>query len=105
MPPRLDITARRIGMRFLQFDLGQQPKGAVAEVTLSGSEVNVLLLDAANFQNYTSDRGFQHYGTHATRSPVRLAVPRAGHWYVVVDTGGYPGSVNAAVRVLPRVPV
>jgi hypothetical protein len=88
-------------MKFLSYDLGQQPAGAVAEVTLSGNAANVVLLDAINFQNYKGGRRYSYHGGHATRSPVRLEVPRAGHWYVVVDTGGYAGRVNASVRVLP----
>lgn len=88
-------------MEFLWFDLGQQPDGAVAEITLSGNEANVLLLDSLSFQNYKSGRRYSYYGGHATRSPVRIPVPRAGHWYVVVDTGGYAGRVDASVRVLP----
>lgn len=88
-------------MDFLWFDLGQQSAGAVAEVTLSGNAANVVLLDSINFQNYKSGRRYSYHGGHATRSPVRLAVPRAGHWYVVIDTGGYAARVKAAVRVLP----
>jgi hypothetical protein len=88
-------------MDFLKFGLGHQPAGAVAEVTLSGNAANVLLLDATNFQNYRSGRRYSYRGGHVTRSPYRVAIPHSGHWYVVVDMGGYVGRVNASVSVLP----
>lgn len=34
-------------------------------------------------------------------SPVRLQIPRPGHWYVTVDLGGYKGKVSSSVRILP----
>jgi len=88
-------------LNFLQFDLGQQQRGAVAEVTLSGNAANVRLLDSSNFQHYKSGRQHRYYGGHATRSPVRLTIPNNGHWYIVIDTGGYRGRVKASVSMLP----
>lgn len=32
---------------------------------------------------------------------MRLPIPRAGHWHVVVDHGGHRGRTRASVRVLP----
>ena len=58
-------------------------------------------MDSSNFQSYKNGRQHKYYGGHAKRSPVRLKIPRAGHWHVAVDTGGYPGRVNAYNRVLP----
>lgn len=79
-------------MDFLWFDLGQQPSGAVAEVTLSGNAANVLLLDSLNFQNYKNGRRYSYHGGHATRSPVRVAVPHAGQsgtsWSIRAATQG-----------------
>ena len=88
-------------MQFTQYDLGQRQGGEVVEVSLSGSATNVRLMDGSNFQNYRAGRQHHYFGGHATRSPVRLQIPHSGHWYVVIDLGGYPGSVRSGVRVLP----
>lgn len=79
-----------------EFDLNQ---GDVVEVTLD-KQANVRLLDDANFANY--HRGGQHryYGGLAEQSPVRIRAPRAGHWHLVIDLGGYGGTVRASARVL-----
>lgn len=73
--------------------------GDVAEVTLDRA-ANVLLMDPTNYGAYRQGRSYRYYGGHATKSPVRLAVPRRGHWHVVVDLGGGPGQVRATTRVL-----
>ncbi len=39
---------------------------------------------------------YRYFGGYATKSPVRFAVPRAGHWHVVVDLGGGAGQVRAS---------
>ena len=68
---------------------------------MSGSAANVRLMDNSNYQSYKSGRRHSYYGGHATRSPVRLQVPRAGHWHVTIDLGGYGGRVKSQVSVLP----
>lgn len=88
-------------MQFTHYDLGNLGGGEVVEVTLSGSAANVRLMDSSNFQSYRAGRRHNFYGGHATRSPVRLQVPRSGHWHVTVDLGGYGGSVKSGIRVLP----
>lgn len=88
-------------MQFNWWDLGQQAAGAVVEVTLSGNAANVRLLDGSNFNAFKSGRRHQYTGGHATRSPVRLQIPRGGRWYLVIDYGGYAGRGRAGVRILP----
>ena len=85
-------------MNYLKYELDAGPENTI-QVTLD-KQANVRLLDASNFQKYT--RGQQHiyYGGLATKSPVNLKVPSAGHWYVVIDLGGYSGTVHASVRVI-----
>lgn len=85
-------------MNFLHNDLGCLDGGEVVEVTLSAA-ANVRLMDSGNFQNYRSGHRHEYFGGHATRSPVRLLVPRAGHWHVAIDLGGYAGNVRAGVRI------
>lgn len=88
-------------MNFLHSDLGYLHGGEIIEVTLSGNSANVFLVDSSNFYSYRSGRRYTYYGGHATRSPVHLKTPHAGNWHLVVDMGGYSGSVRAGVRVLP----
>jgi hypothetical protein len=86
-------------MNFLHNDLGSLNGGEVVEVTLS-SAANVRLMDSSNFSSYRNGGRHQYFGGHAQHSPFRVQVPRAGHWYVAVDLGGYNGSVRAGIRVL-----
>lgn len=74
-------------------------RGDVAVVTLDG-QANVLLMDDINYSAYRSGRSYHYLGGLAKRSPVRLAAPHAGHWNVVVNLGGYAGSVRAGVSFL-----
>lgn len=88
-------------MKFSYYDLGNRSGGEVVEVTLSGNAVNVFLADSSNFNSYKAGRKYSYYGGHATRSPVRLQIPRSGHWYCVIDMGGYGGSVRHSMQILP----
>jgi hypothetical protein len=86
-------------MRYAYNDLGEQPAGATVTVRLSGSASNVILLDRANYCRYRAGQPFLYTGGHYTRSPVHLEIPEEGHWYVIVDLGGYRGRVRANVAV------
>lgn len=88
-------------MKFIHHDLGQCKRGETIEVTLSGNAANVLLLDSSNLNNYRKGRRCTYYGGLAKRSPVRLAIPRSGHWHVAVDMQGLRGNVSSSARVLP----
>tara|TARA_R110000772_G_scaffold226474_1_gene337137 strand:+ start:18071 stop:18751 length:681 start_codon:yes stop_codon:yes gene_type:complete len=58
-------------------------------------------MDSSNFNSYKSGRKHKFYGGLAKKSPLRIAVPSSGHWYVAVDMQGLRGSTNASVRVVP----
>lgn len=88
-------------MRYLKYDLGHRTRGEIVEVTLSGNAANVLLMDSNNLRSYQGGRRYRYHGGQAKRSPVRLEIPRAGSWHVVVDHGGARGNTRASVRVLP----
>lgn len=88
-------------MEFLHHDLGQQKRGTIIRVHLSGNAANVQLLNSSNFSNYKRGRGYRGYGGHAKRSPVDLAIPSSGRWHLAVDLGGYQGRVGANVEILP----
>jgi len=88
-------------MNFLHWD-GWGGPDVFIFVTLDHA-ANVQLLDDPAFTAYRSGRAYRYRGGHYRHSPVRLRPPYQGHWHVVVDLGGYGGSVRAAVRVLSGV--
>lgn len=89
-------------MKFLHTDLGYRDSGDQVEVTLSGSAANVRLLDDTNFDRYRRGQKHTYRGGLATRSPVRLAVPSAGRWHLVVDMRGLRGTTTSSVRIIPN---
>ena len=88
-------------MQFSYYDLKQRKSGEIVEASLSGNAANVFLVDYSNFQSYKAGRRYQYFGGNATRSPVRLSIPHSGHWYLVIDLGGYTGNVRHSMRILP----
>lgn len=87
-------------MQFIHNDLGYRQGGEIVEVTLTSS-ANVRLLDTSNFSSYKSGGQHRFVGGLAKRSPLRLQIPRAGHWHIAIDMQGLRGSTRASVRVLP----
>lgn len=85
-------------MKFLHYEFDLQP-GDVLEVTLD-HRANVRLLDGENFTRYQRGEDHRYYGGHVKESPVMIPAPRSGHWHLVIDLGGYAGSVSASARVL-----
>lgn len=85
-------------MKFLQYDLKTDP-GDIIRVELD-KQANVLLLDGPNFSRYKNGQSYRYHGGLAKQSPVDLVPPHAGHWYVVIDRGGYSGTVRVSVRIL-----
>ena len=87
-------------MRYRYYNLGWQQENSCVVVRMRGSAANVVLLDPLNFHRYRSGEGFLYTGGHHRNSPVRVQVPRDGHWYLVIDHGGYRGRSRAEVEVL-----
>ena len=85
-------------MNFLHYEVDAGPQNTI-QVTLD-KQANVRLLDATNFQRYRSGQQHNYYGGLAKVSPINLKAPYQGHWHVVIDLGGYSGTVRASVRVL-----
>lgn len=85
-------------MKFLhyEFDLGLDD---AVEVQLD-KQANVRLLDGNNYQRYRAGQQHTFYGGLAKASPLVLRPPHSGHWHVVVDLGGYAGTVRASARVI-----
>jgi hypothetical protein len=88
-------------MNYLHYEFDLSPNDAV-EVTLD-HQANVRLLDDHNYALYRSGKQHRYFGGLTKASPVQLPAPRGGHWHLVVDLGGYPGTVRASTRVLKGV--
>lgn len=86
-------------MQFIKHDLGELIGGETAEVSIT-SPANVRLLDSENLRRYRYGHRHEYIGGHAKESPVVFTIPRAGHWFVVVDLGGYAGEVSSDCRVV-----
>ena len=85
-------------MNFLHYDLNLSSNDVV-EVTLD-KQANVRLLDDINFSRYKSGGQHTYYGGLAKTSPARISAPHSGHWHLVIDLGGYAGTVSASVRTI-----
>jgi hypothetical protein len=83
----------------LTFD-GPLTAGSIVEVTLSGVESDVFLVDPSSFRAMESGRQYQYHGGHFKNSPVRLSVPHTGEWIAVVVPGA-GGTVRASARAIP----
>lgn len=85
-------------MNYLHHEFDAGPNDTI-EVLLD-HPANVQVMDGTNFQNYRAGRSYRYHGGYATTSPYELHVPNEGKWHLVVDLGGYPGTVRATVRVI-----
>jgi hypothetical protein len=85
-------------MQFLHSDFNIGPDDVV-QVSLD-KQANVLMLDDTNFSNYRRGGRYSYFGGLAKQSPVRLSPPHQGRWHVVVDVGGYAGTVRASIVLL-----
>lgn len=84
-------------MKFLHYEMDLTPDDCVS-VSLD-KQANVILLDTSNFQNYRNGRRYKYYGGLAKVSPINLSAPHSGKWHLVIDTGGYSGTVRASVNI------
>ena len=83
-------------MKYWYYDLGQQQKERWVVAHLRGSAANMILLDPPNFDRYRFGQPFNYArGGLFTRTPAELPIPWDGHWYLVVDCGGYTHRVHA----------
>lgn len=65
-------------------------------------QANVRLLDSSNFARYRSGQSHHYHGGLVTESPYILSPPHYGTWHVVIDLGGYSGTVRASVQLLSQ---
>ena len=85
-------------MKFIDYEFNLGSDDAV-EVRLD-RQAYVRLLDGSNFERYRTGQPYTFYGSLVTVSPFMLWAPHAGHWHVVIDLGGYAGTVNAWALVV-----
>ena len=89
-------------MKYLYWDLGERQHDNVVVVHLRGSAANVILLDPVNFDRYRYGLSFHYTGGLHTGTPVRLEIPKDGHWYLVIDCCGYQHHVQVRkIQMLP----
>jgi hypothetical protein len=79
-----------------EFDIG--PDDTI-QVILD-NPANVKLLDDTNYQKYRAGQQYRYHGGFTKASPVNLSAPQQGHWHLVIDLGGYAGSVRASVQIM-----
>tara|TARA_R110000868_G_scaffold320692_3_gene581620 strand:- start:1613 stop:1870 length:258 start_codon:yes stop_codon:yes gene_type:complete len=85
-------------MKFLHYNMNLEA-GDCVQVSLD-KQANVRLLDDINYQHYRKGGKHKYYGGLATNSPYTVSPPHSGHWHLVVDLGGYSGSVTASVNII-----
>lgn len=90
-------------MRYLYYDLGEQQQESRVVAHVRGSAANVILLDPLNFDRYRFAQPFLYAGGgYCAHTPVALRIPRDGHWYLVIDCGGYiHRSCAEKIEILP----
>ena len=85
-------------MNYLHYEFDADADDVI-EVILDHA-ANVQLLDPTNYGHYQNGRPFHYRGGYVTQSPHFVRIPHAGHWHVVVDLGGKPGTVRASARLV-----
>jgi len=79
-----------------EFDIGPDK---LIQITLD-KQANARLLDNSNYQNYRAGQQYRYYGGLIRVSPANLRAPYQGHWHLVIDLGGYPGTITASVQTI-----
>jgi hypothetical protein len=81
---------------YLTQELDLSPNDVV-QVTLSGCESDVFLVDYSNLCSFRRGGSFSYFGGHYRASPVHLSPPYHGRWHLVIKPTG--GSVRASTTV------
>lgn len=88
---------------YTHYDLDMQRGGTIIEITLS-AVANVRLMTHANFDLFKNARKHKFLGGVAKQSPIRLKIPKSGHWHVVVDMEGLAGKAESSIRIVSQAP-
>ncbi|MEO1211113.1 MAG: DUF1883 domain-containing protein [Cyanobacteria bacterium J06638_20] len=84
-------------MKHLHYTVNAGPSDCI-RVELN-KQANVKLMDSINYQRYRSGGRYSFQGGLAKSSPALFTPPSYKNWHVVIDLGGYAGSVQARVSV------
>ncbi|KAA0689559.1 DUF1883 domain-containing protein [Neorhizobium sp. P12A] len=87
--------------RYTHYDLKEQRAGVMIEITLS-AVANVRLMNAQNFQRFTETLNHKFLGGVAKKSPIRLTIPEAGRWHLIVDMEGHNGLAESSVKMIDQ---
>lgn len=85
-------------MDFLHYEVNLSASDTV-RVTLN-RQANVKLLDGHDFEKYRRGEAHNYYVGLTIVSPFFVRAPRAGHWHLAIDLGGFGGSVRASVSIV-----
>lgn len=85
-------------MNFLHSEVDEGSR-EIVRVTLE-QRANVKVMDVNNFGRYRNGQRHDYYGGLAEASPLDLRSPHQGRWNVVVDLGGYGGTLGVSVAVV-----
>jgi hypothetical protein len=85
-------------MNYLHYEFSAGPNDVIL-VTLD-QQANVKLLDSSNYSAYHAGRSHTYYGGLIKVSPYRISPPHLGNWHVVIDLGGYTGTVRASAQII-----
>lgn len=89
-------------INYTHYDLQLQRAGVTVEIVLS-AVANVRLMSSGNFALYKQGQKHQFIGGVARKSPIRLTIPDAGLWHLVVDMQGHHGQATSSIRVIEPV--
>ena len=84
-------------MQYIKYDLGNQRKGSVVEITLSAA-TNVMLMDKVNLDLMQNSHKYNYIGHYVTMSPHRMTIPEDKHWFLVIEL---LGTIKHSVKVIP----
>lgn len=76
-------------------------EGDIVHLTID-HQANVMLLDSNNYNNYRQGRQFKYHGGNYKVSPINIAAPSSGYWHVVIDLGGYSGTIRHSISVIKK---
>jgi hypothetical protein len=86
-------------MNFIHSDF--EVNGPAVAIVALNHQANVMLLDPMNYESYCARRLYLYVaGGWTIRSPLRLRIPSAGRWHIVVDLYGAPGHIVASIRLV-----
>ncbi|MGX6447647.1 DUF1883 domain-containing protein [Patulibacter sp. S7RM1-6] len=83
-------------MPLLHRNLSHLHADAAVELT-APTGTSVMLLDPDNYERLRRGDGYHGYGGSLTDPAVRLSVPGAGDWHLLVDTGDDPTPVDVRI--------